>query len=138
MALPRRPSLPVTQRDRECEKGTPVFQLLWPRGGQITAAYSSIAKMGVTQPHLDVGLGAGELGPWEEAAFQQRLSRTAGLFGGQLTTSALPPKAQGLQMPCPCPIFTGSPKPINISSRILYSRNSATEHECHSFVLLGC
>lgn len=82
------------------------------------------------------GLGNGELSPWEEAVFQQRLSRTAGLFRGQLTTSALPPKAQGLQMPYP--IFTVSPKPINISTRILYSRNSATEHEGHSFVFLGC
>lgn len=84
------------------------------------------------------GLGVGELSSWEEAVFQQRPSRTAGLFRGQLITSALPPKAQGLQMPCPCPIFTGNPKPINISTRISYSRHSATGLERHSFVFLGC
>ena len=37
VTLPWRPLLPVMERDRECEKGTPVFYLLWPRGGSITA-----------------------------------------------------------------------------------------------------
>lgn len=36
------------------------------------------------------------------------------------------PRAQGLQTPQLCPIFTGSPKPINIPTRILCTKNPAS------------
>lgn len=85
------------------------------------------------------GQRLGNLVPGRRLLFSNNsVWRRAGLSRGEPASSATPAKAQGLQTPCPLPIVTGSFKPVNISSRILYIRISATEHECHSFVLLCC
>lgn len=47
---------------------------------------------------------------------------------------ATPPKSKGLQTPCPSH-FHWKPQPITISTRISHIRNSATEQDCHPFVL---
>ena len=82
----------------------------------------------------DRGLGTGGLKSLGRSSFSAVTLRTVGLFRRQLATFATPPKAQGPQIPCPCLIFTASPISICISTRILYSRNVATEHECCSCV----
>lgn len=76
------------------------FNRIGPEVVQSLLLVVPLPKAG-TRPHLDVGLGAGELSPWEGAAFQQQFSQTAGLFRGQPATSATPPGVSTFPAPAP-------------------------------------